>query len=112
MAGLFIAAAPEGRSTVSDAARKYESMGYRVVGGINGDFYDTATGYPLGILISDGEILSGSSEYYAVGFYPDGSAVGAPAPLNSPSGLSSSPGMPLGNSHERSSETPPKGSGA
>ena len=64
-----------GRSTVSDAARKYESMGYRVVGGINGDFYDTATGYPLGILISDGEILSGSSEYYAVGFYPDGSAV-------------------------------------
>ena len=42
-----------GRSTVSDAARKYESMGYRVVGGINGDFYDTATGYPLGILISE-----------------------------------------------------------
>ena len=42
-----------GRSTVSDAAKKYESMGYRVVGGINGDFYDTATGYPLGILISD-----------------------------------------------------------
>lgn len=63
------------RTTVSDAARKYESMGYRVVGGINGDFYDTSTGYPLGILISDGEILSGSSEYYAVGFYPDGSAV-------------------------------------
>lgn len=63
------------RTTVSDAARKYESMGYRVVGGINGDFYDTSTGYPLGILVSDGEILSGSSEYYAVGFYPDGSAV-------------------------------------
>ncbi len=64
-----------GRSTVSDAARKYESMGYRVVGGINGDFYDTATGYPLGILVSDGEVLSGSSEYYAVGFRPDGSVV-------------------------------------
>lgn len=64
-----------GRSTVSDAARKYESMGYRVVGGINGDFYDTATGYPLGILVSDGELLSGSSEYYAVGFRPDGSVV-------------------------------------
>lgn len=63
------------RTTVSDAARKYESMGYRVVGGINGDFYDTSTGYPLGILVSDGEILSGSSEYYAVGFYADGRAV-------------------------------------
>lgn len=64
-----------GRSTVSEAARKYESMGYRVVGGINGDFYDTGTGYPLGILVSDGEILSGSSEYYAVGFRSDGSVV-------------------------------------
>lgn len=67
------------RSTVSEAAQKYESLGYRVVGAINGDFYDMATGYPLGILVSDGELLSGSPEYYAVGFRADGSAVmGAP----------------------------------
>ena len=64
-----------GRSTVSEAAKKYESLGYRVVGAVNGDFYDVATGYPLGILISDGEILSGSSEYFAVGFQADGSVV-------------------------------------
>ena len=64
-----------GRSTVGDAVKKYESQGYRVVGAINGDFYDTSTGYPLGILVSDGELLSGSSEYYAVGFRADGSAV-------------------------------------
>lgn len=64
-----------GRSTVSEAAQAYEQLGYRVVGAINGDFYDMATGYPLGILISDGEVLSGSSEYYAVGFRADGSAV-------------------------------------
>lgn len=64
-----------GRSTVSEAAKKYEDLGYRVVGAINGDFYDMSTGYPLGILISDGEILSGSSEYYAVGFRADGSVV-------------------------------------
>ena len=63
------------RLTISEAARYYESIGYRVVGAINGDFYDTATGYPLGILISAGELLSGSSGYYAVGFRPDGSAV-------------------------------------
>lgn len=68
-----------GRSTVSEAAQKYESLGYRVVGAINGDFYDLSTGYPLGILVSDGELLSGSPEYYAVGFRADGSAVmGAP----------------------------------
>lgn len=63
------------RSTVSEAAKKYEALGYRVVGAINGDFYDMSTGYPLGILISDGEILSGSSEYFAVGFRADGSVV-------------------------------------
>ena len=63
------------RLTASTAAQGYEAMGYRVVGAINGDFYDTATGYPLGVLISGGEILSGSSNYYAVGFREDGSVV-------------------------------------
>ena len=63
------------RITASTAAQTYEAMGYRVVGAINGDFYDTATGYPLGLLVSGGEILSGSSNYYAVGFRADGSAV-------------------------------------
>ena len=63
------------RLTISEAARYYESIGYRVVGAINGDFYDTATGYPLGILISAGELLSGSSGYYAIGFRPDGRVV-------------------------------------
>ena len=63
------------RLTASTAVKKYEAMGYRVVGSINGDFYDTATGYPLGLLVSGGEILSGSSNYYAVGFRADGSAV-------------------------------------
>ena len=63
------------RITASTAAQTYEAQGYRVVGAINGDFYDTATGYPLGLLVSGGEILSGSSNYYAVGFRADGSAV-------------------------------------
>ena len=63
------------RVTAATAAQTYEAEGYRVVGVINGDFYDTATGYPLGLLVSDGEILSGSSNYYAVGFRSDGSAV-------------------------------------
>ncbi len=63
------------RITAATAAQTYEAMGYRVVGSINGDFYDTATGYPLGLLVSGGEILSGSSGYYAVGFRADGSAV-------------------------------------
>lgn len=63
------------RLTGSAAAQTYEAMGYRVVGAVNGDFYDTSTGYPLGLLISEGELLSGSANYYAVGFRADGSVV-------------------------------------
>ena len=63
------------RITAATAAQTYEAEGYRVVGAINGDFYDTATGYPLGLLVSEGEILSGSSNYYAVGFRSDGSLI-------------------------------------
>lgn len=63
------------RITGDTAAQTYEAMGYRVVGAINGDFYDTATGYPLGLLVSEGELLSGSANYYALGFKADGSVV-------------------------------------
>jgi len=63
------------RLTGSAAAQAYEAMGYRVVGAINGDFYDTATGYPLGLLVSQGELLSGSANYYALGIKADGSVV-------------------------------------
>ena len=67
------------RLTTAAAAQYYEQNGYRVVGAINGDFYDTSTGFPLGLLVSGGMLLSGSANYYAVGFRADGSAVmGAP----------------------------------
>ena len=68
------------RITTLSAAQSYEAMGYRVVGAINGDYYDTGSGYPLGLLMAEGKILSGSGNYYAVGFKADGSAViGEPA---------------------------------
>lgn len=63
------------RLTGTAAAAQYEADGWRVVAGINGDFYDTATGFPLGVLISDGEILSGANSNYALGFFEDGTAI-------------------------------------
>lgn len=63
------------RLTATAAAERYEAEGWRVVAGINGDFYDTATGFPLGVLISDGEILSGANSNYALGFFEDGTAI-------------------------------------
>ncbi len=68
------------RLTATEAARAYEAQGWRVVAGINGDYYDTATGFPLGLTVSGGEILSSSGSSYAVGFCADGSVlIGEPS---------------------------------
>ena len=63
------------RTTVSAAAKQLEREGYRVVAGINGDFYNTSTGLPIGIVVSDGELRSSDGGYHAVGFKKDGSAI-------------------------------------
>lgn len=62
-------------TTTSAAARALEARGYRVVAGVNGDYYDTATGIALGCVMSEGAFRSISSGYYALGFRADGSAV-------------------------------------
>ncbi len=63
-----------GRQNASAAARELEEAGYRVVAGVNGDFFDS-NGVPTGILVSGGRLLSSDGGNYAVGFRDDGSAV-------------------------------------
>ena len=63
------------RIAVSAMAKQLEGQGYRVVAGINGDFYGTGNGVPMGLVLTDGVIRSCSSQYYAIGFYADGSAI-------------------------------------
>lgn len=63
------------RGTVSAQAKELESQGYRVVAGVNGDFYNVNTGLPIGILVTKGQLRSSDAGYYAVGFRADGSAV-------------------------------------
>ena len=43
------------RSTISAMAKTLESQGYRVVAGINGDFYNVGTGLPIGLVVSEGQ---------------------------------------------------------
>ncbi len=62
-------------STVSDAAKRLESQGYRVVAGINGDFYYTGNGVPMGLLVTDGIIRTGYNYTWAVGFMEDGTTI-------------------------------------
>lgn len=63
------------RQNLSTMSNALTNEGFRVVAGINGDFYDTATGNPLGLVISDGILRSTSGGFPAIGFLPDGSAV-------------------------------------
>ena len=62
------------RTTASAAARALEAEGYRVVAGVNADFFD-GNGTPTGLLVSEGRLLSSDGTNYAVGFAGDGSAV-------------------------------------
>lgn len=62
------------RDTGSSAASQLESEGYRVVAGVNGDFFDS-NGVPTGILVSGGRLYSSCGTNYAIGFKSDGSAV-------------------------------------
>ena len=63
-------------STVLSAAQLLESSGYRVIAGINGDYYGVAHGVPLGSTMVDGVLRNANSDpYYAVGFRADGSAI-------------------------------------
>lgn len=67
-------------NTVSSQAKLLEEQGYRVVAGLNGDFYNTTTGLPIGLVIENGRLKSSDGGYYAVGFRADGTAImGKPA---------------------------------
>ena len=63
------------RSSVADMAAALEEEGYRVVAGINGDFYNVSNGLPIGLVVTDGILRSSDAGYYAIGFRADGSAV-------------------------------------
>lgn len=68
------------RSSVSNTAKALEEQGYRVVAGINGDFYNVNNGLPIGIVLTQGQLRSSDGGYHAIGFQADGAAIlGKPA---------------------------------
>ena len=46
-----------------------------MVAGINGDYYYTGSGIPMGLLVTDGVIRSGYNYTWAVGFMEDGTVI-------------------------------------
>ncbi len=68
------------RSSVSNTAQALEGQGWRVVAGINGDFYNVNNGLPIGIVLTQGRLRSSDGGYHAIGFRADGTAIlGKPA---------------------------------
>ena len=63
------------RSTVSASAKALEAQGYRVVAGLNGDFYNVNNGLPIGLVVTNGQLRSSDAGYYAIGFRADGTAI-------------------------------------
>lgn len=51
------------------------SQGYTVLGGINGDYYNTSDYQPLGLVITEGVLRSSDGGHWAVGFKSDGSVI-------------------------------------
>lgn len=85
------------RTKLTTMAAQLEAEGYRVVAGINGDFYNTANGVPLGLVVTDGVIRSGSSYYYALGFMPDGEIIfGTPNLITTVHATDALTGEPMG----------------
>ncbi len=68
------------RKTLSALAASMEKQGVKVIGGINGDFYNLTTAVPIGVVVTDGRLISSNNPgWNGIGFKEDGSVVlGAP----------------------------------
>ncbi|WP_314588148.1 phosphodiester glycosidase family protein [Paenibacillus terrigena] len=67
-----------GMQGVTKMADDADTPGNRVIAAINGDFYDMATGVPLGLFMGDGEILTSPPEkwsWLAFGLKNDGTTI-------------------------------------
>lgn len=64
-----------GLQPVSEQAQAVSREGHVVIGGVNADFHCTLTGFPLGLVIREGKILSNPNQFPAVGFRKEGKAI-------------------------------------
>ncbi len=68
-----------GRCTMTYMMNLLKDEGYTVVAAVNGDFFDTSSGVPLGMSVHEGKIKNSGANYSnAVGFRQDGTAFLAP----------------------------------
>ncbi len=69
-----------GRRSLAEAAEALEAEGFRVLAGVNGDYFNMRSGIPAGIAVENGVLRSSCDGVWAVGFRADGGAlIGKPA---------------------------------
>jgi len=64
-----------GKSTINDIISYASSQGKNVFAAINGDFFDTTTGLPIGLVVREGRLVSSDAWQNAIGFMEDGTAI-------------------------------------
>ncbi len=62
-----------GTDKLSELVASAEAQGKYVLGGINGDFFSTKTGVPMGLMISDGVLITNDDGQSAIGMTENGS---------------------------------------
>lgn len=65
----------QGKSSIEWVQSVLIAQGYNVVAGFNADFFDTTTGIPVGLVVTDGRFVSSYGNQYAIGFKADGTAI-------------------------------------
>lgn len=67
------------RERTTAQANRISREGNRVVGAVNGDFYGVQTGFPIGAMVSEGEIITTSNDWRGFGITSTGEAmIGVP----------------------------------
>ncbi|TCK98427.1 S-layer family protein [Natranaerovirga hydrolytica] len=70
-----------GFERLSNAAISRNYNGNRVIAGINGDFYHTVTGIPVGLFINQGELISSPpTDWYAFGIKSNNEVIAGKSP--------------------------------
>ncbi len=62
-----------GTDKLSELVASAEAQGKYVLGGINGDFFSTKTGVPMGLMISEGVLITNDDGQSAIGMTSNGS---------------------------------------
>lgn len=69
-----------GMSNINTVINHAKGKGYNVIGAVNADFFNTATGIPTGIVIRNRELISSDGFWNGIAFAEDGTAyAGAPS---------------------------------